>query len=116
MPQTAANPTATWRTHLHPPDEFSGNAADWPTWKMRWERYYRTANLKQESEEHQIDALMLRLGEKAEDILLTFKFEAEADSKKYNVILQKFDEYHGSKQNKVFHRTRFVECKNYNFT
>ena len=107
MGEEQPNANATWRNHLKPPEQFSGNSDEWPVWSKRYTRYYRATKLDRESDEHQIDALMLLLGDNAENILLTFKYAAGESSDKYKDVFDKFNQYYGSKQNKVFHRRRF---------
>ena len=58
----------------------------------RFERFRQASGLTEKSEEAQVNTLMYCMGDRADDILRSFKL-SEEDSKKYEVVKNKFDSH-----------------------
>lgn len=70
-----AEPTeAVVMNNLKPPEklEFQDPNA-WFKWKVRFERYLKLSRQIKKSDEDKIDLMLYLMGEKADDIFLTFK-------------------------------------------
>lgn len=91
---------------LDPPKAFSFRAEDWNRWAQRWERYRSAAGLAHRAEEDQVNLLIYTMGDKAEDILLSFKLSVE-ELKRYNTVMGKFKTHFGEKTNIIYERARF---------
>ncbi|XP_011879086.1 PREDICTED: uncharacterized protein K02A2.6-like [Vollenhovia emeryi] len=91
---------------LDPPKPFTFHAEDWNRWSQRWERYRRAAGLAQRSEEDQVNLLIYSMGDKADDILLSFKLSQE-ELKRYDTVIGKFKTHFGEKTNLIYERARF---------
>lgn len=89
-----------------PPQEFSFDPRDWSNWIRRFEHYHWLSDLKSESEETQVRALLFSMGARADDILATFQL-SETESKTYDVVLKKFKEHFQGKTNVVYERATF---------
>ena len=55
--------------HISPPESFNFTQDEWPKWVRRFERFLQGLGLKSKSEEHQVNALIYIMGDKADDIL-----------------------------------------------
>lgn len=86
---------------------------DWPRWKSRFERFRIASKLNKSTEEEQVNTLIYIMGERADEAMLTFNLSTD-DSKKYTLVLGKFDNYFVPKTNVTFERARFnTRCQNF---
>ena len=93
---------------FNPPDSFNfSNPTEWADWKQRFSRYRSATKLKDEDEEVQISSLIYAMGNEAEHVFQSFQFENNDDSKKYDVVLQKFNEYFIQKKTLIHERAKF---------
>ncbi|KAK7103952.1 hypothetical protein V1264_018740 [Littorina saxatilis] len=89
------------------PDAFDfTQPTKWPEWKQRFERYRSASKLDKDEEKVQVSALIYAMGNEAERIFLSFGL-SDADSKKFDVVLGKFDGYFVPKRNIIHERARF---------
>ena len=88
------------------PDKFSFDAAKWLAWKQRFERFRAASDLCNKAGERKVAMLAYAMGEKAEDIFASFKLSADG-SKKYNIVLQKFENHFIAKKNKKVRKVKF---------
>lgn len=87
---------------FNPPEAFNfGKAAEWPEWKQRFSRYRTTTKLNAEEAEVQISSLIYAMGNEAEHIFKSLRFNQEDDNKVYDRVLEKFDEYFVPKRNVI---------------
>ena len=92
---------------LQPPSPFDFKQPDsWPQWRRRFEQFRLASGLADESEEKQVSTLLYCLGEDAEDRLTSTNISA-GDRKKYEAVLNKFDEFFQVRKNIIFERARF---------
>ena len=92
---------------LQPPEPFDFKTPDgWPKWKRRFMQYRDAAGLSSESETRQVNTLLYCLGEEANDVLASTDISDE-DIKKFNPVMQKFDEFFKVRHNVIFERARF---------
>ena len=92
---------------LQPPEPFDFKTPDgWPKWKRRFMQYRDAAGLSSESETQQVNTLLYCLGEEAKDVLASTDISDE-DIKKFNPVMQKFDEFFKVRHNVIFERARF---------
>lgn len=92
---------------IPPPEPFAfATPNDWPTWKKRFIRYRTASGLHEKPEGNQVDALVYLMGTQAEEVFNTFKL-SDAEKKKFNVVLSKFDAYFIPRRNIIFERALF---------
>lgn len=92
--------------HISRPESFNFTQDDWPKWVRRFERYRQGSGLKAKSEEHQVNALIYIMGDKADDILCSFGL-TEDEKKVYTTVKAKFDSYFEPQRNVIFQRAKF---------
>jgi hypothetical protein len=99
---------------FNPPEEFNvNNAAEWPEWRQRFSRFMIATKLNKESAEIQISTLIYSIGKEAENIFNSFAFENPDDSKDYDKVLEKFNDYFVPRKNVIHERARFHQrCQN----
>ena len=72
-----------------PPENFDfARQQDWPEWKARFLRYRIATKLNQEDGEVQVASLVYSLGRQAENIVKSFTFDEDADSKNFDKVLE----------------------------
>ena len=92
---------------FQPPAPFCFNKPDeWLKWKRRFEQFRVASGLSDKSDERQANTLLYCLGADAEDILSTTNISTE-NRKKYQKVLEKFDEFFAVRRNVIFERARF---------
>lgn len=90
-----------------PPESFHSSHPElWPDWKHRFHRFRIVTKLDKESEV-QACTLLYSLGKEAEHIVSTFVYVAEGDENRYNIVLEKLDNYFVPKVNVIHERARF---------
>lgn len=89
-----------------PPQPFTFKATDWNSWITRFEQYRETTRLKLLPSETQVSSLLYLMGGQANNILTSMKIN-DADSKSYDVVKQKFDNYYTARKTKMYARARF---------
>ncbi|KAK3085333.1 hypothetical protein FSP39_001659 [Pinctada imbricata] len=93
---------------FNPPESFNfERPSDWQEWKERFARYRLASKLHKDDEDIQISALIYAMGRQAEHIFKSFVFATDGDDKKYDRVLEKFDEYFVPKRNTIHERARF---------
>ena len=73
------------------PERFSFEAAKWPAWKLRFERFRIATELNTKPGARQVAMLLYSMGEKAEDIFASLHFTADQSCEVYDTIIAKFD-------------------------
>jgi len=77
---------------ISPQEEFDFlKPTEWSKWIKRFERFRSASGLSKGDEESQVDTLLYSVGSKSDDIMVTFGLMN--DSKKFNVVKDKFDGY-----------------------
>ena len=88
--------------NLQPPGTFCFKMTEeWPKWKRRFEQYRVASGLVEKDEIRQVSTLLYCLGEDAEDVLDTTRISGE-DKKKYNKVVEAFDNYFEVRKNVIF--------------
>ena len=82
------------------------NPASWKMWIKRFERFRLASKLNAEDEENQVNSLVYTMGDKAEEIFLSFGLSA-ADAKKYDAVKGKFEDHFIVKYNIIYERAKF---------
>ena len=77
-----------------------------PRWKRRFHQFRTASGLSEEPDEKQVSTQLYCMGELAEDTLTSTNASAD-DRKKYDTILQKFDDFFRVRKNIIFERARF---------
>ncbi|RXN04213.1 Retrovirus-related Pol poly from transposon [Labeo rohita] len=91
-----------------PPESFDFSHPElWPEWKQRFHRFRIATKLDKESGEVQVCTLLYSLGKEAEHIVSTFVYAAEGDENRYDIVLDKLDNYFVPKVNVIHERARF---------
>ena len=85
---------------------FSFKSEEWESWLRRFERFRQASGLTRKSEETQISTLIYSMGDRSEDILKSFTL-SEEDSKKYSVVIEKFNSHFRKRRNVIYDRAKF---------
>ena len=92
---------------FQPPAQFNfSKPEEWGKWKRRFEQYRVASGLAEKSEECQASTLLYCLGIDAEDVLTTTRI-SDDNRKKYERVVEKFDEFFRVRHNVIFERARF---------
>ncbi|UYV69222.1 K02A2.6-like [Cordylochernes scorpioides] len=78
---------------IQPPETFDFSTPnEWPKWRKRFERYLLVSGMKKKEEADKIDLFMYLMGDRADDIFRTFKFEKEEEATKIDSVLKAIQE------------------------
>ena len=92
---------------LKPPGRFDFKRPDaWPKWKRRFQQYLTATGLDKEEDARKISTLLYCLGEESEDVLTSTNI-TEADRKKYDSVVEKFDSFFNVRRYVIYERARF---------
>ena len=97
-----------------PPDPlpFEGNIAEqWRKWKQELTLYITAAEKDKKSDMVKSSILLTCIGKKGREIYNTFTFDNVDDNMKFNIIIEKFDEYCSPRKNITFQRYKFFTCR-----
>ena len=78
--------------HAPPVEKFISQPDEWPKWLRRFERFRQASGIDSKTEESQVNALVSSMGDKANDILLSFRL-SEEDQRKYETVTEQFTKY-----------------------
>ena len=79
---------------------------EWPRWSRRFEHFRSASGLKDKDEETQVPTLVYRMGDEADDLLSSFGL-SDADKKKYDTVLGKFEGHFVQRKNVILERAKF---------
>lgn len=102
---TPAPPPPTPGLQPPPPLDFD-STSEWPAWIQHFDDYRYASGLNERSEEAQVRTLLYTMGRQARDIFATFNLSVE-DSKKFELVKKKFDEYFIKETNVVYESACF---------
>ncbi|UYV62275.1 K02A2.6-like [Cordylochernes scorpioides] len=95
-------------TEIQPPETFDFSTPnEWPKWRKRFERYLVVSGMKKKEEADKIDLFMYLMGDRADDIFRTFKFEKEEEATKIDSVLKAFDSHFCVRKNIIYERAKF---------
>ncbi|UYV70088.1 hypothetical protein LAZ67_7001756 [Cordylochernes scorpioides] len=95
-------------TQIQPPETFDFSTPnEWPKWRKRFERYLVVSGMKKKEEADKIDLFMYLMGDRADDIFRTFKFEKEEEATKIDSVLKAFDSHFCVRKNIIYERAKF---------
>ena len=81
---------------------------NWKKFKRQFENYVIASRLdKEESEEYKVAVFLAIVGEEAHDVVDNLKFEAEADAKKLDKVMEKLEEYFVGDTHEAYESYRF---------
>ena len=84
--------------HVQPPEPFTfSRPGEWPKWACRYERFRAASGLSEKDEVVQVNTLLYAMGDKADDVLWSFKL-SETDQKKYSVVKANRPAFHQETQ------------------
>ncbi|UYV76611.1 hypothetical protein LAZ67_14001442 [Cordylochernes scorpioides] len=93
---------------IQPPETFDFSTPnEWPKWRKRFERYLVVSGMKKKEEAYKIDLFMYLMGDRADDIFRTFKFEKEEEATKIDSVLKAFDSHFCVRKNIIYERAKF---------
>jgi hypothetical protein len=92
------------------PEKFSFDAAKWPAWRQRFERFRIASDLCKKPETRQVSMLVYCMDDTAEDVFASFKLYAD-DAKVYDIVLKRFDEHFIITKNVIFEKAQFNQRK-----
>ncbi|UYV62489.1 hypothetical protein LAZ67_2000778 [Cordylochernes scorpioides] len=93
---------------IQPPETFDFSTPnEWPKWRKRFERYLVVSGMKKKEEADKIDLFMYLMGDRADDIFRTFKFEKEEETTKIDSVLKAFDSHFCVRKNIIYERAKF---------
>lgn len=101
---------STWRVQVDPPQIFSFQPHEWPSWKKRFERFRTCSGLESVTSKRQVNTLIYTMGDRAEEILTSFNLSREEEDN-YDVVVQKFENYFIPMRNKIYERACFLRRK-----
>ena len=106
MPHGVRSGMAT-SVQLKPPENFDFSKPDnWGKWKKRFEQFRVAAGLQEENEPRQVSTLLYCMGEEAESVLSSTDI-TDADRKKYDAVMAKFDAFFQVRRNIIYERAKF---------
>ncbi|XP_070377043.1 uncharacterized protein [Dermacentor albipictus] len=88
-----------------PPLDFD-NSSEWPAWILHFDDYRYASGLNERPEEARVRTLLYTMGRQARDIFAPFNLSAE-DSKKFELVKKKFDDYFIKESNVVYESACF---------
>jgi hypothetical protein len=88
------------------PEEFSFEPTDWPTYRRKVERWFKISEAKELADQEKISTVLYIMGEKADDIVATFR-DKMTQELKLDGLLDLFDIYFKLKTNFVAARGKF---------
>ncbi|UYV67950.1 hypothetical protein LAZ67_5002584, partial [Cordylochernes scorpioides] len=93
---------------IQPPETFDFSTPnEWPKWRKRFERYLVVSGMKKKEEADKIDLFMYLMGDRADDIFRTFKFEKEREATKIDSVFKAFDSHFCVRNNIIYERAKF---------
>ncbi|UYV64427.1 Mad [Cordylochernes scorpioides] len=93
---------------IQPPETFDFSTPnEWPKWRKRFERYLVVSGMKKKEEADKIDLFMYLMGDRADDIFRTFRFEKEEEATKIDSVLKAFDSHFCVRKNIIYERAKF---------
>ncbi|UYV60538.1 K02A2.6-like [Cordylochernes scorpioides] len=93
---------------IQPPETFDFSTPnEWPKWRKRFERYLVVSGMKKKEEADKIDLFMYLMGDRADDIFRTFKFEKEEEATRIDSVLKAFDSHFCVRKNIIYERAKF---------
>ncbi|UYV83039.1 hypothetical protein LAZ67_22001911 [Cordylochernes scorpioides] len=93
---------------IQPPETFDFSTPnEWPKWRKRFERYLVVSGMKKKEEADKIDLFMYLMGDRADNIFRTFKFEKEEEATKFDSVLKAFDSHFCVRKNIIYERAKF---------
>lgn len=92
--------------NIDQPGKFNFQADEWPKWSRRFERYRIASGLKCKNESEQVNMLIYIMGEKADDIFLSFKL-TDVQENQYSVVIDRFNKHFIPQKNEIFERAKF---------
>ena len=97
-----------------PPEPFDfSQPTTWPAWKQRWTRYSMISKLDKDEKDMQVSTLVYCMGNQAEEIFASFKWEADDDKKDPDKVIAQFDKYFVPRRNVIFERAKFGSREQY---
>ncbi|UYV77782.1 hypothetical protein LAZ67_15002242 [Cordylochernes scorpioides] len=78
-----------------------------PKWRKRFELYLVVSGMKKKEEADKIDLFMYLMGDRADDIFSTVKFEKEEEATKIESVLKAFDSHFYVRKNIIYERAKF---------
>ena len=93
--------------HVAAPEPFNfRRPSEWEKWIRRFERFRLASGIHRKAEHSQVNTLIYSMGDRADDILRSFRL-TEEESKTYKTVKEKFDSYFIKRHNTIFERARF---------
>ncbi|UYV82874.1 K02A2.6-like, partial [Cordylochernes scorpioides] len=100
--------SVTVPAQIQPPETFDFSTPnEWPKWRKIFERYLVVSGMKKKEEADKIDLFMYLMGDRADDIFRTFKFEKEEEATKIDSVLKAFDNHFCVRKNIIYERAKF---------
>ena len=92
---------------LNPPGRFNFKCPDaWPKWKRHFQQYLTATGLDKEEDAQKTSTLLYCLGEESKDVLTSTNI-TEANHKKYDAVVEKFDSFFNIRRNVIYEHARF---------
>ena len=94
-----------------PPEPFPfSKPEEWSRWIRRFERFRIASKLNEEEDNAQLNMLLYCMGDRADDILQSFKY-AEGEREDYATVKKKLDDYFIPQRNVIYERALFNSRK-----
>jgi hypothetical protein len=89
------------------PQTFSFDAAKWPEWKKRFERFRIASDLASKPGARQAAMLIYCMGPQAEEIHASFTYEDGESENNFSLVMSKFDTHFVVRKNIIYERAKF---------
>jgi hypothetical protein len=89
------------------PKTFSFDAAKWPEWMKRFERFRIASDLASKPGARQVAMLIYCMGPQAEEIHASFTYEDGESENNFSLVMSKFDTHFVVRKNIIYERAKF---------
>ena len=92
---------------MSPPEAFNfKKPEEWPKWIRRFQRFRIASGLMDKSDETQVNTLVYSMGDEADDVMRSFKFD-EGEVEDFETVKGKFEAFFVKRRNVIYERAWF---------
>ena len=92
---------------MSPPEAFNfKKPEEWPKWIRRFQRFRIASGLMDKSDETQVNTLVYSMGDEADDVMRSFKFD-EGEVEDFETVKGKFEAFFVKRRNVIYERAQF---------
>ena len=91
---------------------FEGNLSEnWTKWRQELELYLCATEKDGKADKIKTSILLTCIGKQGREVYNTFQYDTEGDNMKFDVVLEKFQDYCSPRKNITFMRHKFFTCR-----